>query len=60
MFEWSTRHGSANGWTGASGSGASYIRRLLLERKLLMRLIDEFGLDKPINYEFGQRIVDDP
>ena len=36
IFTWSTKHGSGNGWTGSSGTGATYIRMLLRERQRLI------------------------
>lgn len=31
MFSWTARHGSGNGFTGSSGTSATYIRKLLRE-----------------------------
>lgn len=36
IFQWSTIHGSGNGWTGTSGTGAMHIRWLLRERERLL------------------------
>ena len=40
IFEWSTIHGSGNGWTGTSGTGAMYVRWLLRERERLLQRLE--------------------
>lgn len=57
MFQWTTIHGSSNCWSGTSGTAATMIRELLLERiglkEQIERLSDERDRLRGVRAEQG-------